>query len=79
MAHDVFISYSSKDKPVADAVVAELEIHGIHCWITAVAVDQLVVHLVLTENQVGYPVFCYFTRDSRPGIASSFQIFRLSK
>ena len=25
MAHDVFISYSSKDKPVADAVCAGLE------------------------------------------------------
>jgi hypothetical protein len=25
MAHDVFISYSSKDKPVADAVRAGLE------------------------------------------------------
>ena len=33
MAHDVFISYSSKDKPVADAACATLEDHGIRCWI----------------------------------------------
>src|SRR5580704_16929516 len=33
MAHDVFISYSSKDKITADAVCATLESHGIRCWI----------------------------------------------
>ena len=33
MAHDIFVSYSSKDKPVADAVVAGLEQKGIRCWI----------------------------------------------
>jgi hypothetical protein len=33
MAHDVFISYSSKDKVVADAVCAGLEGRGIACWI----------------------------------------------
>ena len=33
MAHDVFISYSSKDKPPADATCAKLEARGIRCWI----------------------------------------------
>jgi regulation of enolase protein 1 (concanavalin A-like superfamily) len=33
MTHDVFISYSSKDKTVADAVCATLENQGIRCWI----------------------------------------------
>jgi hypothetical protein len=33
MAHDVFISYSSADKPVADAVCAGLEGRGYRCWI----------------------------------------------
>jgi hypothetical protein len=33
MAHDVFISYSTKDKPVADAACATLEARGIRCWI----------------------------------------------
>ena len=33
MAHDVFVSYSSKDKPVADAVCAMLEGRGTRCWI----------------------------------------------
>jgi N-acetylneuraminic acid mutarotase len=33
MAHDVFISHSSKDKSVADAICAVLEAAGIRCWI----------------------------------------------
>ncbi len=33
MAHDVFISYSTKDKPAADATCAALEAEGIRCWI----------------------------------------------
>ena len=33
MAHDVFISYSSKDKVIADAVCAKLENNNIRCWI----------------------------------------------
>jgi hypothetical protein len=33
MAHDVFISYASADKPTADAVCATLESHGIRCFI----------------------------------------------
>lgn len=33
MAHDVFVSYSTKDKPIADAVVANLESKSIRCWI----------------------------------------------
>jgi hypothetical protein len=32
-AHDIFISYSSKDKPVADAVCATFEAHAMRCWI----------------------------------------------
>jgi serine protease Do len=31
--HDVFVSYSNPDKPVADAIVARLEREGIRCWI----------------------------------------------
>mgnify|MGYP001223827573 CR=1 FL=1 len=33
MAHDILISYSSKDKPVADATCATLEAKGLRCWI----------------------------------------------
>ncbi|MDT7602040.1 MAG: hypothetical protein QOF61_37 [Acidobacteriota bacterium] len=33
MAHDVFISHSTKDKLVADAVCARLEVEGVRCWI----------------------------------------------
>lgn len=32
MAHDVFISHSSADKPAADAVCAALEANGVRCW-----------------------------------------------
>lgn len=33
MAHDVFISYSAKDKVFADAAVASLEERGMQCWL----------------------------------------------
>ena len=33
MAHDVFISYSQRDKPTADAAHGALESAGIRCWI----------------------------------------------
>ena len=33
MAHDVFISHSSKDKTTADTVCAVLEAKGIRCWV----------------------------------------------
>lgn len=33
MAHDVFISHSTKDKKVADAVCAALEADHIRCWV----------------------------------------------
>lgn len=32
MGHDVFISYSHKDKAIADAICARLESDGIRCW-----------------------------------------------
>ena len=33
MTHDIFISYSSKDKPIADGICANLEAAGLRCWI----------------------------------------------
>ena len=33
MAHDVFLSHSSKDKAIADAICATLEKHAIRCWV----------------------------------------------
>ena len=33
MAHDVFISYSSMDKPIAYGICANLEASGVRCWI----------------------------------------------
>jgi len=33
MSHDIFVSYSSEDKAVADAVVSALENSGLRCWV----------------------------------------------
>lgn len=33
MAHDVFISHSSKNKATADAICHALEQNGVRCWI----------------------------------------------
>lgn len=33
MVHDVFISYSSKDKSIADAITATLESRKVRCWV----------------------------------------------
>src|SRR5947207_15413456 len=33
MAHDVFISHSTSNRPIANAVCAALESIGIRCWI----------------------------------------------
>src|SRR5437773_8847230 len=33
MAHDVFISFSSKERSLADRVVAAIEASGTRCWI----------------------------------------------
>ena len=33
VAHDVFISYSSSDRNIANAVCARLEANGVRCWI----------------------------------------------
>ena len=33
MNHQVFVSHSSKDKPIADAIVTHLERNGLRCWV----------------------------------------------
>lgn len=32
MTHDVFVSYSSKDRTIADAIVMNFEANGVRCW-----------------------------------------------
>ena len=32
MAHDVFVSYSNKDKAIADSIVASMESNQVRCW-----------------------------------------------
>ena len=65
MAHDVFISHSTLDKPAADAVCHGLEARGIRCWmaprdqlagkpygqqITEAIRDASVMVLIFSEN-----------------------------
>ena len=33
MPHQIYICYTSKDKPIADEIVSELELRGIKCWL----------------------------------------------
>jgi hypothetical protein len=33
LGHDVFVSYASQDAAVANAMVENLEQHGLKCWI----------------------------------------------
>jgi hypothetical protein len=35
MAHHAFISYSDKDKSIADALCSKLEAGGVRCWISS--------------------------------------------
>lgn len=65
MAHDVIVSYSIEDKPIADGICAKLETAGIRCWIaprdiapgedwpaavtSAIAASQVMV-LVFSQN-----------------------------
>ena len=39
MAHDVFISYSHKDQPIANGICAKLEADGLRCWIAPRDID----------------------------------------
>jgi hypothetical protein len=39
MSHDVFISYSHRDKPIADSICARLEADRLSCWIAPRNID----------------------------------------
>ena len=52
MAHDVFISYSSQDKPVADAICAALEARRIRCWIAPRDVPAGVFYAAALVNAI---------------------------
>ena len=70
MAHDVFISYSSKDQAVADAVCAALESRQIACWIAPRDIaerDRVAVAIpkAISECRVMVLVFSSFADQSR--------------
>jgi hypothetical protein len=69
MPHDVFISYSSKDKPVADRVCHALEEKGVRCWIAPRDIPygaewQDAIIGALTEAGAMVVVFTHNTNDS---------------
>ena len=39
MTHDIFISFSTKDRAVADSLKEYLDGHGTSCWMSAAAID----------------------------------------
>jgi len=60
MVHEVFISYSSKDKQIADAACASLEHDGISCWIAPRDIEpgrvfhNAIVDAIIKLNGTGY-------------------------
>ena len=68
MAHDVFISYSAKDKPVADAACAILESNGVRCWIAprdVLAGDEYAASLVNGLSNSRLMVLVYSANSNR--------------
>src|SRR5579883_2427074 len=70
MAHDIFVSHSSKDKAIADAVCHHLEAAGLKCWIAPRDVPagadwaETIVHAV-DNCQVMVLVFSAASSESR--------------
>ena len=79
MAHDVMISYLTKDKHVADAVCSKLENSGIRCWITPRDVmpgsnwAESIYHAI-TESRVMVLIFSSNTNESSQIIAREVNI-----
>ncbi len=62
MAHDVFISYSTRDKAIADAICASLERECMRCWIASRDVPigapfMTTIDKAISESQVMVLVF----------------------
>jgi hypothetical protein len=69
MAYNVFISYSHKDKPIADAVCANIESAGMRCWIAprdiAPGMDwPTAISKALTQCQVMVLIFSTHSNSS---------------
>ena len=54
--HDVFVSYSTRDKPVADALVSRLEQAGVRCWVAprdilpGMVWGEAIIHAIATTR-----------------------------
>lgn len=85
MAHDVFISYATRDKDVADSICAGLEGNRVRCWIAprdimpgtpyaeaivdAIAGTRVVVVVLSSESNVSQHVLRELERSVARGIA----------
>jgi TIR domain len=72
MVHDVFISFASEDKPIADQVCAALETQSIRCWIAyrnnvaGTDWDQGIMHAITASRVV--VLVCSSHADSSPHV-----------
>jgi|GEM_PF-2870450 len=69
MAQDVFISYSNKDKPIADAICANLEAAGVRCWIAPRDIDPgedwpAAINQAITRSRIMVLVFSHNSNSS---------------
>ncbi len=52
MAHDIYISYSSRNRSLADAVCAKLEEQQIRCWVAPRDVPPGLSHAASIVNAI---------------------------
>ena len=66
MAHDVFISYSSRNKELADTVYENLENNGIKCWIDSKDIETSTYYAdkIVDGLNVAKVVVLVFSKDS---------------
>ena len=73
MAHDVFISYSSKDKLIADAICARMAAEGSSLPIRTIVSSRLTTEdgsITLPEDVIFSSITLYFLTDSWQPISS---------
>ena len=67
MAHDIFISYSTKDKQTADAICHVLEQNNLKCWIAPrnIASGKNYAQEIMNGLKTAKIVVLVFSKDSQ--------------